>query len=53
MKIVAGDPEAPAGSPEAKGAVECLWEVFGGSYTKTGHKMLDPHIGLIYGDSIH
>jgi len=52
VKIVAGDPEAPAGSPEFKGAVECLWEIFGGNYTETGHKMLDPHIGLIYGDSI-
>ena len=52
VKIIAGDPEAPVGSPEYKGAVECLWEVFGGEQTSTGHKMLDSHIGLIYGDSI-
>lgn len=37
---------------ESKGAVECLWEIFGGTETSTGHKLLDSHIGLIYGDSI-
>lgn len=52
VKIVIGDPEAPDGSPEYKGAIECLWDVFGGTVTQTGHKMLDSHIGLIYGDSI-
>lgn len=39
-------------TPEMKGAVECLWEVFGGTITKKGYKVLDSHIGLIYGDSI-
>jgi nicotinamide phosphoribosyltransferase len=38
--------------PEQKGAIECLWEVFGGTITDKGYKMLDSHIGLIYGDSI-
>ena len=52
VKIVCGDPEAPEGSPEYKGAIECLWDVFGGTETDTGYKMLDAHIGLIYGDSI-
>ena len=52
VKIVCGDPDAPKGSPEYKGAIECLWEIFGGTYTTTGYKMLDPHMGLIYGDSI-
>lgn len=37
---------------QVKGAVECLWEIFGGTETSTGHKLLDSHIGLIYGDSI-
>lgn len=36
----------------SKGAVECLWEIFGGTITETGHKLLDSHVGLIYGDSI-
>lgn len=39
-------------TPEEKGAVQCLWEVFGGTETSTGHKLLDSHVGLIYGDSI-
>ena len=52
VKIVAGDQDAPVGSAEYKGAVECLWDVFGGTVTDKGFKLLDPHIGLIYGDSI-
>ena len=52
VKIICGDPDAPAGSPAAKGAVECLWEVFGGTVTDKGFRVLDSHIGLIYGDSI-
>lgn len=38
--------------PEIKGAIQCMWEVFGGTETKKGYKLLDSHIGLIYGDSI-
>ena len=52
VKIICGDEEAVPGSPEYKGAVECLWEIFGGTTTKKGYKLLDEHIGLIYGDSI-
>lgn len=37
---------------EVKGAIQLLWETFGGTETATGHKLLDSHIGLIYGDSI-
>lgn len=41
---------------EAKGVIELLWDVFGGT-TVTGadgneYKLLDSHIGAIYGDSI-
>lgn len=39
-------------TPEEKGAVVCLWEVFGGTITGENYKVLDSHIGLIYGDSI-
>ncbi|QNO00208.1 nicotinamide phosphoribosyltransferase [Pseudomonas phage phiPsa315] len=34
------------------GAIRTLWKTFGGTITDTGHKLLDSHIGLIYGDSI-
>lgn len=37
---------------EVKGAVQVLWETFGGTVTDKGYKLLDSHIGLIYGDSI-
>ena len=37
---------------EHKGVVELLWNIFGGTLTETGHKLLDSHIGAIYGDSI-
>jgi len=50
--IVCGDPDATPGTPEYKGAVECLWETFGGTESSTGFKVLDSHIGLIYGDAI-
>jgi nicotinamide phosphoribosyltransferase len=52
VKVVCGDVDAPVGSPEYKGAIQLLWETFGGTETTTGYKMLDSHIGLIYGDSI-
>lgn len=39
-------------TPEDKGAVELLWETFGGTVNGKGFKELDSHIGLIYGDSI-
>ncbi|MCU8006946.1 MULTISPECIES: nicotinate phosphoribosyltransferase [unclassified Shewanella] len=52
VKIICGDPQAPIGSPEYKGAIECLWDVFGGSTTAKGYKALNSHVGLIYGDSI-
>jgi nicotinamide phosphoribosyltransferase len=38
--------------PEWKGVIELLWEVFGGTVNDLGYKVLDPHIGTIYGDSI-
>lgn len=40
-------------TPEEKGLIECLWDTFGGTINKQGYKVLDPHIGAIYGDSIN
>ena len=39
-------------TPAMKGTVELLWEIFGGTINSKGYKVLDPHIGAIYGDSI-
>jgi nicotinamide phosphoribosyltransferase len=52
VKIICGDPEAPDYSPARKGVVALLWDLFGGTRTETGHRVLDSHIGVIYGDSI-
>jgi nicotinamide phosphoribosyltransferase len=35
-----------------KGVIELLWDVFGGTINEQGYKVLDSHIGAIYGDSI-
>jgi nicotinamide phosphoribosyltransferase len=35
-----------------KGVIELLWDIFGGTINEQGYKVLDPHIGAIYGDSI-
>ncbi len=51
VKIICGDDNA-INSAECKGAVECLWDIFGGTTTKEGYKTLDTHVGVIYGDSI-
>lgn len=35
-----------------KGLVESLWDIFGGTVSGKGYRILDSHIGCIYGDSI-
>lgn len=37
---------------QVKGAYEILWDIFGGTINEKGYKVLDAHIGMIYGDSI-
>jgi len=39
-------------APSFKGVIELLWDIFGGTINEEGYKVLDPHIGAIYGDSI-
>lgn len=50
--IVCGDPSAPEGSPEYKGAIEVLWDLFGGQVNSGGFFELHEKIGLIYGERI-
>lgn len=52
VRIVCGDPDAPIYSPAYKGSVEVLGEVFGYTVNSKGYKVLNPKVGLIYGDSI-
>lgn len=39
-------------TPAYKGVIELLWDIFGGTINEQGYKVLDSHIGAIYGDSI-
>jgi len=39
-------------TPEDKGVIQLLWDIFGGTINEKGYKVLDPHIGAIYGDAI-
>ena len=48
--VAAHDPKE---SPEDYGVVELLWNVFGGTINEKGYKVLDPHVGVIYGDSMN
>lgn len=52
VKIICGDPASEPLTPQSWGAVQTLWNVFGGKVNEKGFKELDPHVGLIYGDSI-
>lgn len=49
--IVTGDPRF-GDTMIGKGLIECLWDIFGGTINEQGYKVLDPHIGAIYGDGI-
>jgi nicotinamide phosphoribosyltransferase len=55
VKIVCGDKDGKT-ELERKGAIQALWDLFGGTYTTDAYgnkyKLLDSHIGLIYGDAI-
>jgi len=51
VKIVCGDPDGKT-EAERKGVVEVLWDIFGGTISETGYRILDSHIGCIYGDAI-
>lgn len=37
---------------EEKGSLNILWEIFGGIINSKGYRVLDNHIGLVYGDAI-
>lgn len=52
VDIICGDPTADVDSNEFKGVVELLFDIFGGVTNDQGFKVLDSHIGAIYGDAI-
>ncbi len=50
--IICGSPLTIKRVFERKGVIELLWDIFGGTINKQGYKVLDSHIGAIYGDAI-
>lgn len=50
VDIICGDENA-SGCIK-KGAIETLWDIFGGTVNEKGFKTLNQKVGLIYGDSI-
>lgn len=52
VQIICGIPESENSNAEEKGLIQALWDLFGGTINEKGYKVLDPHIGAIYGDSI-
>ena len=52
VDIICGTVLTDGKTPEEKGLVEVLYEIFGGQINELGFKVLDSHIGAIYGDSI-
>jgi len=53
VDIICGETKELGGNePKDKGVVELLWDIFGGTVNEQGFKVLDAHIGAIYGDSI-
>jgi nicotinamide phosphoribosyltransferase len=51
--IICGNPDAEPGSNEWKGAIRLLDEKFGSSVNSKGYKVLNPKVGLIYGDGMY
>lgn len=52
VQIICGIPDSSVSTAEEKGLIQVLWETFGGTINEKGYKVLDSHIGAIYGDSI-
>ena len=52
VDIICGDETLYDGHPAQYGVIQLLWDIFGGTINEEGYKVLDPHIGAIYGDSI-
>ncbi len=51
VKILCGDSDSDESLAKV-GLIQCLWNTFGGTINEKGFKVLDSHIGAIYGDSI-
>lgn len=53
VEILCGTKETGGETPQERGLIQCLYDIFGGTTTPLGYLLLDEHIGSIYGDSIN
>jgi nicotinamide phosphoribosyltransferase len=51
VKVLTGDDNS-TNEAERKGLIECLFDIFGGTTSPSGLKLLHDNIGAIYGDSV-
>lgn len=51
--IICGNPEVDPKSPEGKGCLRLLDEMFGSTINKKGFKVINPKVRLIYGDGMY
>jgi nicotinamide phosphoribosyltransferase len=51
LEVICGDPDG-ASAAERKGALWLLWDTFGGTTNDEGLRILNPKVGLIYGEAI-
>jgi nicotinamide phosphoribosyltransferase len=51
-KIICGDPDAGTGSDEWLGGLQLLDRVFGHTVNSKGFKVINPKVGMIYGDGM-
>lgn len=51
LEIICGDPES-TDQFEKKGTLQLLWENFGGTTNEKGYKVINPKVGIIYGEAI-
>lgn len=52
LEVICGDKDAVVGSPEWAGSLEILWNIFGGTTNEKGYRVINPKVGLIYGEAI-
>jgi nicotinamide phosphoribosyltransferase len=51
--IICGTKPYDGDTPQERGAIQLLWDEFGGTVNEQGYKVLDSHVGLIYGDAMN
>lgn len=52
VRIICGDDHMPSDSPEGKGTLRLLKEIFGARKNAKGFWVIDDHVRMIYGDAV-